>query len=266
MQAEDFLRGTPLKPPAAARPDAALQAHHRIRRRAVRRLADPGQRASVQGALEDGDRRRSAARTCACRAPAAPTPACMRSARSRISISTSRFRRTDCATRSTRICGRIRWRPVGGKRRRRFRRALLGGAAALSLSHRQPPRRSRARAAAAPGGCRAGSMPRRCTPPRSAWSASTTSRPSAPPNARPNRRRRRSTGSTCRATATRSTIVASARSFLHNQVRSMVGSLVLVGDGKWSADDLAARARRPRPRRLRPGRAAGRALSGAGGY
>ena len=32
---------------------------------------------------------------------------------------------------------------------------------------------------------------------------------------------------------------ASARSFLHNQVRSMVGSLVLVGDGKWSSDDLA---------------------------
>jgi tRNA pseudouridine38-40 synthase len=34
-------------------------------------------------------------------------------------------------------------------------------------------------------------------------------------------------------------IAAMARSFLHNQVRSMVGSLVLVGDGKWSADDLA---------------------------
>jgi tRNA pseudouridine38-40 synthase len=33
---------------------------------------------------------------------------------------------------------------------------------------------------------------------------------------------------------------ASARSFLHHQVRSMVGSLVLVGEGKWSADDLAA--------------------------
>ncbi len=30
----------------------------------------------------------------------------------------------------------------------------------------------------------------------------------------------------------------SARSFLHNQVRSMVGSLAQVGDGKWSADDL----------------------------
>jgi tRNA pseudouridine38-40 synthase len=35
-------------------------------------------------------------------------------------------------------------------------------------------------------------------------------------------------------------ITTSARSFLHNQVRSMVGSLVHVGEGKWSADDLAA--------------------------
>jgi tRNA pseudouridine38-40 synthase len=34
-------------------------------------------------------------------------------------------------------------------------------------------------------------------------------------------------------------VIAVARSFLHNQVRSMVGSLVLVGDCKWSADDLA---------------------------
>jgi tRNA pseudouridine38-40 synthase len=35
-------------------------------------------------------------------------------------------------------------------------------------------------------------------------------------------------------------IEASARSFLHNQVRSMVGSLKLVGEGKWTARDLAA--------------------------
>jgi len=35
-------------------------------------------------------------------------------------------------------------------------------------------------------------------------------------------------------------IVTSARSFLHSQVRSMVGSLVWVGDGRWSAGDLAA--------------------------
>ena len=34
-------------------------------------------------------------------------------------------------------------------------------------------------------------------------------------------------------------VTAVARSFLHSQVRSMVGSLVLVGEGKWSADDLA---------------------------
>jgi tRNA pseudouridine38-40 synthase len=33
-------------------------------------------------------------------------------------------------------------------------------------------------------------------------------------------------------------IEASARSFLHNQVRSMVGSLKLVGEGKWTARDL----------------------------
>jgi len=35
-------------------------------------------------------------------------------------------------------------------------------------------------------------------------------------------------------------IHASARSFLHHQVRSMVGSLVLVGEGKWRVEDLAA--------------------------
>jgi len=35
-------------------------------------------------------------------------------------------------------------------------------------------------------------------------------------------------------------VEASARSFLHNQVRSMVGSLKLVGEGKWSAGDLGA--------------------------
>lgn len=34
-------------------------------------------------------------------------------------------------------------------------------------------------------------------------------------------------------------VSAGARSFLHNQVRSIVGSLRKVGDGSWSADDLA---------------------------
>ncbi len=35
-------------------------------------------------------------------------------------------------------------------------------------------------------------------------------------------------------------VFAAARSFLHHQVRSMVGCLKLVGEGKWSEDDLAA--------------------------
>jgi tRNA pseudouridine38-40 synthase len=43
-------------------------------------------------------------------------------------------------------------------------------------------------------------------------------------------------------------IAAAARSFLHHQVRNMVGTLKLVGEGKWRSDDvagaLAARDRR----------------------
>jgi len=35
-------------------------------------------------------------------------------------------------------------------------------------------------------------------------------------------------------------IRAAARSFLHHQVRNFVGSLKLVGEGKWTADDLKA--------------------------
>jgi tRNA pseudouridine38-40 synthase len=34
-------------------------------------------------------------------------------------------------------------------------------------------------------------------------------------------------------------IMTSARSFLHSQVRSMVGALALVGEGKWTADDIS---------------------------
>jgi tRNA pseudouridine38-40 synthase len=36
------------------------------------------------------------------------------------------------------------------------------------------------------------------------------------------------------------TLTFAARSFLHRQVRSMVGSLAEVGRGRWTADDLAA--------------------------
>src|SRR5262249_61942201 len=33
-------------------------------------------------------------------------------------------------------------------------------------------------------------------------------------------------------------VQAAARSFLHTQVRSMVGSLAFVGDGRWSGEDI----------------------------
>ena len=35
-------------------------------------------------------------------------------------------------------------------------------------------------------------------------------------------------------------VEAASRSFLHNQVRAMVGTLTQVGEGKWSADDVSA--------------------------
>ncbi|MEC9342359.1 MAG: tRNA pseudouridine(38-40) synthase TruA [Pseudomonadota bacterium] len=42
-----------------------------------------------------------------------------------------------------------------------------------------------------------------------------------------------------RVDAERIDVIASSRSFLHSQVRSMVGSLKLVGEGRWTGDDLA---------------------------
>lgn len=41
-------------------------------------------------------------------------------------------------------------------------------------------------------------------------------------------------------TGDRIDVVAEARAFLHHQVRSMVGCLALVGEGKWTGDDLQA--------------------------
>ncbi len=93
---------------------------------------------------------------------------------------------------------------------------------------------------AAPGGCRGRSIPTPCTLPRKNLVGKhdfTTFRDTE-----------------CQAKSPEKTldqldvvregdavhIVTSARSFLHSQVRSMVGSLVWVGEGRWSADDLAA--------------------------
>ncbi|MEM7289197.1 MAG: tRNA pseudouridine(38-40) synthase TruA [Pseudomonadota bacterium] len=41
-----------------------------------------------------------------------------------------------------------------------------------------------------------------------------------------------------RVSETEIEIIAESRSFLHNQVRSFAGSLKLIGDGKWSKQDL----------------------------
>ncbi len=57
---------------------------------------------------------------------------------------------------------------------------------------------------------------------------------------------------------------AKARSFLHSQVRSMVGSLKLVGEGKWTAARFPRRARCARPLALRTAGAARGALSRTG--
>ena len=56
-----------------------------------------------------------------------------------------------------------------------------------------------------------------------------------------------------------------ARSFLHRQVRSMVGSLEHVGSGKWSADDLREALEARDRRRCGMGRAGRGAVSGRRG-
>ena len=222
---------------------------------------------SVQGVHRGGDRsvHRRARRPCT--APAAPMPACMRSARSPMSISR---RRLGHRHRARRLNAHLRPHPVAVLAAEQvaddFRCALLGdasGTISTASSTAAPISRS---SAAAPGACRrpldAAAMheaaqrarrparlhhlPRRRVPGEIAGE-----------DARPARRAARA--------ATTSRVSASARSFLHHQVRSMVGSLVQVGEGRWSADDLG-RALAARDRNAcGAGRAAGRALSGTGG-
>ena len=79
----------------------------------------------------------------------------------------------------------------------------------------------------------------RCGPPRAPWSASTTSRPSAAvrPAARP--RVRRLERLSVARTGDRLEISARANAFLHQMVRSLVGTLVAVGDGARDPDQMA---------------------------
>jgi tRNA pseudouridine38-40 synthase len=145
-----------------------------------------------------------------------------------------------------------------------FDARFLGEEAPLSLSHREPARRScagaRARLArAAPARC-GGDARRRAGAHRKhdfTTFRSTECQAKSPVKTLDRLDVTRVGDEVC--------IETSARSFLHNQVRSMVGSLVLVGDGKWRAADLAhALAARERAG-CGAGRAARGALSGAGG-
>ena len=119
------------------------------------------------------------------------------------------------------------------ERRRRFRRALLGQGAPLSLSHHRP---------AQPVGARAHARLGR-VPPLDAKAMDdaaqalighhdfttfrSTECQAKSPMKTLDRLDRSRHGEIIR-------VEASARSFLHNQVRSMVGSLKLVGEGKWT--------------------------------
>ena len=127
-------------------------------------------------------------------------------------------------------------------------RGSAASAGAMSTASSTAARRWRWRRGG-PGRWRCRSTPTRCTKRRRRWSAGTISPPSAPPIARRTARSRRSTGWTWCAAATTIEIHAAARSFLHHQVRSMVGCLQLVGRGKWSADGLASGAGGEGPRR-----------------
>ena len=173
-------------------------------------------------------------------------------------------RRSGSPRGSTRSSSPSRRGPRGRARRRRFRRPPQRPRPPLSLSHRQPPRAADARARPRLAGEAAARRRGDARGGAARSSAGTISPPFATRNARRNRRSAPSTGSTSCATATRSRSRSSALSFLHRQVRSMVGSLVDVGAGRWTRGRPQGRARSRRPQPLRPGRPGLRALSDAG--
>ena len=112
-------------------------------------------------------------------------------------------------------------------------------AACLSLSHSQSPRPSRPAKLAAFGTCKRRSIRRLCRRRPRCCSDGTTSPLSVPPPARRAALCARWTGSTSHANGDMIEILAEARSFLHHQVRNMVGTLKLVGERRWQPDRVA---------------------------
>ena len=165
--------------------------------------------------------------------------ACTRSARSHTSISKRIGAPTSCATPSTRICGRTRsrfWPPRRSRddfdarfsaRKRHYLYRIVNRRADLALERTRAwrvPRRLDADAMNAAAKALIGK--------HDFTTFRSTECQAKSPVKTLDRLDVTREGDEVR-------IETSARSFLHNQVRSMVGSLVLVGDGKWSADDLA---------------------------
>ena len=209
----------------------------------------------------------SAARRYRCAAPGAPMPACMRPARWRMSTWRRTGRPTRCATRSTRIC-RLAGEPVAILGRDRgpddFDARFSATGAALSLPHPQPPR-----AAGAGGGQGVvGAEPLDAAAMHEAAQMLvgrhdfTTFRSTQCQAKSPMR------------TLDRLDVTRGGRRDRDPRLgavvpaqpgRSMVGSLKRVGEGGWTAGDVKAALEAQGPRRLRPGGAAGRALSDEGG-
>ena len=215
-----------------------------IRRHAVRRLAGAGARGFGAGPAHRGDRQVLGRDGLAARGrPHGRRRACAGPGRA--------FR--PCA----RVAGRHRARggelppqarpdrhPRLRRRRRRFRRALQRRCAPLPLPHPGAPGAARARPRPGLVGAAAAATRRRCRKAADRLVGRhdfTTFRAAGCQAKSPlktlDRLEVRPAGEEIR-------IEASARSFLHNQVRSMVGSLKLVGEGKWRPHDLGAALRR----------------------
>jgi hypothetical protein len=102
------------------------------------------------------------------------------------------------------------------------------------------------------GGCRTRSTRRPCTRPRKRWSAITTFTTFRSAQCQSKSPVKTLDRLDVAREGDEIAVYASARSFLHNQVRSLVGTLKLAGEGRWSPGDVRA-LRWPRPTGRRAG-------------
>ena len=132
-----------------------------------------------------------------------------------------------------------------------------GGAIAIWFSTARPGRRW---ISAAFGTCHTPWISTPCAREPPILSGSTISQAFGPRSARRSRRSKRSTRLDILHEGDVVTFAAEARSFLHHQIRNMVGTLILVGRGKWRSERVAEAPGGARPRRRRTDRVARRKL------